>query len=104
MAVNLRYLFQIQLARQHYHIGKLRVEAQGLHVRDIQLGTEMHFLANLPCITHHSHVCRNHGGDAGSLCRIHDGAHQRKVLVVNNGIDGKIAFHPVLITRPRNFP
>ena len=104
MTINLRYLFQIQLACQYHNIGKLCVEAQGLHIRDIQLRTEMYLLTDLPRIAHHSYVRRNHRRDTRRLGRIYDGAHQCQILIVNNSVNGKITLHIVLIARLRYFP
>ena len=103
MTVNLGYLFQIQFACQHHYVSKLCIKAQCFHIRNIQLCGEMHFLIYLPCITHHSHIRSNHCRDTGCFCRIYNGTHQRQVLVVNNGINGEITFHPVLIARMRYF-
>lgn len=100
MAVDLRHLFQIQFACQHHHIGKLRIEAQRLHIADVELCAEVHLLPYTAGIAHHRHVRRNHGGNAGLMSGIHDGAHQGYIIVVDDGIYRKITFHPVLVTRP----
>ena len=40
MSVDFCHLLQIQLTRQHHHIGKLCIEAQGFHVADVELCAE----------------------------------------------------------------
>ena len=100
VAVDFGHLLQIQFACQHHHIGKLRIEAERLHVADVELCAEVYLLPYPAGITHHRHIGRNDCRDACRLCRIHDGAHQRDIPVVYDGIDGEVAFHAMLFTRP----
>ena len=64
----------------------------------------MHLLPYLPGITHHSHIRCNHSRNTGGFCRIHNGAHQRNIIIIYNGIYRKITFHTMLITGLSNLP
>ena len=57
----------------------------------------MHFLTYLPGIAHHRHIGCNHRRNTRRFGRIHNGTHQRNVIIIDNGIHRKIAFHTVLI-------
>ena len=104
MSVDFCHLLQIQLTRQHHHIGKLRIEAQGFHIADVELCAEVYLLPYLPGIAHHCHISGNDCRDACRLCRIYNGTHQRNVMVVYNGIDGEVALHAMFVARPGYFP
>ena len=104
MTVNFRHLLQIQFARQHHHIGKLGIETQSLHIRNIQLRGQMHLLSYLPGVAHHSHIGCNHRRDTCRFCRIHNGSHQGDIVIVDNGIYRKVTFHTMLITGLGNLP
>ena len=97
-AVNLRHLLQVQLAGQHDDVGELGVEAQGLGVRDVELGAEVHLLSDAAGVGHDGHVGGDDGGDARLVGGVDDGAHQRDVLVVDDGVDGEVALHAVFAT------
>lgn len=104
MAVDFRYLLQIQFACQHHHIGKLRIEAESFHIADVELCAEVYLLPYPASIAHHRHIGGNDCRDACRLCRIYDSMHQRDVMVVYDGIDGEVAFHAMLVARPGYFP
>ena len=103
VAVDFRYLLQIQFTRQHNHIGKLGIEAQGLDITDVELGAEVYFLPYLAGVGHHGHVGGDDGRDAGLLGGTHDGTHQGDVLVVDDGVHGEVALHAVLVARTGYF-
>ena len=44
--MNFSYLFQVQFARQHHHIGKLSIEFQRVHIGNIRLNRKMNLNAN----------------------------------------------------------
>ena len=56
LAVYLCHLLHVQLACQHYHIGKLGIELQCLYVRDVQLSRQVYLHAPLTAVGHHGHV------------------------------------------------
>ena len=95
-------LLQVQLTGQHHHIGKLGIELQRLHIRNIQLGRKMYLLSDTVRITHGSHIRRNDGRDFRRLRRIDNLAHQSQVFPVNNRIDRQITFNPVFLTDRNN--
>ena len=103
LAVDFGHLLQVQLTGQHHHVGKLGIEFQCLGIGDIELRREVHLLTNLTGIAHHRHIGSNHSRNAGFLGRINNGAHQRYVFIINNGIHREITLHAVLITRAGNF-
>ena len=49
-------LSEIELAGQHYDIGKLCIESQSLRIRDAELSGNMHFHADLTGIYDGCHV------------------------------------------------
>ena len=100
LTIDLRYLFQIQFARQHHYIGKLRVKLQGFCIRDIQLRRQMHFLANLVGIAHHRHIGGNHSRNTRFLGRVDNGTHQFNILVIYDGIHRQITLHSMFVTGP----
>ena len=91
--INLCHLTDIKFACQDNHIGKLRIEAQGLYVGDVELRAEMHLKAYLATIGHHSHIAGNDSTDVCLQSCIEDTAHERQVLSINNGIDCQITLH-----------
>ena len=98
LSEDLCHLVHVQFACQHDDIGKLRIEAQGLDVRDVQLGGEVHLLSHLITIGHHGHVGGDDGRDAGLLGSVDDLVHQGDVLAVDDGIDGEVALDAVRLT------
>ena len=99
---DVRHLTQRQLAREHDDVGELRVKAQGLDVRDVELRGEMHLDAELPAALHDRNVGGDDGRDACSLRRRDDLAHGGEVAVVDDGVDGEVAFGAVLAAEGRN--
>ena len=97
MAVNLRYLFQIQFTGKHHHICKLCIKLQSLHVRYIQLSRKVYLLTDLTGITHHRHISSNHGRNTGLFCRIHNGTHQLQIGIVDDCIYRQIALHSMFV-------
>ena len=95
--IDLGYLVHIQLACQYYDIGKLGIELQGLDVRDVQLGGEMHLLSHLPAILHHSDIAGDNCRYAGLLGGIDNLMHQWDILTVNDGIHGEITLDAVFL-------
>ena len=64
---DVRHLPQRQLAREHDDVGKLRVKAQSLDVRDVELRREVHLDAELPAALHDRNVGCDDGRDARGL-------------------------------------
>ena len=100
--VNAGHLVEVQLAGQHHDVGKAGVESQGLGVRDIQLGGQMHLHPNLAGIVHGRHVAGDDGRETGLLGSIDDAVQQVYVLVVNHGVDREIALDVVLVADAHN--
>ena len=99
---DVRHLAQRQLARKHDDVGELRVKAQGLDVRDVELRGEMHLDAELPAALHDRNVGGDDGRDARGLRGRDDLAHGGEVAVVDDGVDGEVAFGAVLAAEGRN--
>ena len=97
LTVYLRYLVHVQFAGEYYDIGKLRIEAQGLDVRDVQLGGEVYLLSHLITIGHHGHIRCDDGGDARLFGSIDDLVHQGDVLAIDDGVDGEVALDAVCL-------
>ena len=60
-AVDGRHLVEVQLPREHHHIGPLRVETHGLGIADAQLRGDMHLHAHAAGVKD----CRDVAGDDG---------------------------------------
>ncbi len=90
------HLVHAQLARQHYDVGKLCVEAQRLDVADVELGGEVHLLPHLAAVHHDGHVGGDDGGDAGLLGGAYYLAHLLEVLAVDDGIYGEVGLDVLL--------
>ena len=102
LSVYFCHLFHIQFARQHCHIGKLRIEFQCLDVRYIELCRQVYFHTHLATIHHDGYVADDDSGDIGSLCRIYYLVHSTDILAINNGIHCKIGLYAPFIARFRN--
>ena len=94
--VDVAHLVHIELARQYGDVGKLRIEAQGLDVGDVELGGEVDLQADLPAVAHHGHVGGNDGRDARLARRIEYLAHGGEVVVVDDRVDGEVGLDSVL--------
>ena len=94
--VDMAHLVHIELARQYGNVGKLRVEAQGLDVGDVELGGEVDLQADLPAVAHHGHVGGNDGRDARLARRIEYLAHRGEIVVVDDRVDREVGLDPVL--------
>ena len=99
---DVRHLPQRQLAREHDDVGKLRVKAQSLDVRDVELRREVHLDAELPAALHDRNVGCDDGRDARGLRGRDDFAHGGKVTVVDDGVDGEVAFDAMLAAEGRD--
>ena len=97
LVVDVLHLPHIQFSCQHDHIGKLSIEFQRLHIRDVQLCAEVHLLSHLLAIHHHCHVASNHGRNPGFLGCIHYLVHGVDVLAIDDGVDGEIALQSRLL-------
>ena len=93
-------LVHIQLTCQDHDVGKLCVEAQRLDVGDIELGGEVDFDTDTTRVEHGCDVGSDDSRHVGSLRRVDDLTHERKVFVVDDRIDGKIALD-VMLTADR---
>ena len=102
LTVDLCHLIHIQLTCQYDDVSELSIETQRLNVRDIQLGRQMHLLAYLITVGHHSHITSNDCRDAGRLRRVDNLVHQRDILTVDNRVDGQVALDSMLTTGLRH--
>ena len=100
--INFTYLLQIQFTGQDYYIGKLRIKFQSFRITDIQLSRQMYLLSYLITVCHDSYVGSNHSANTGFFCSIYNFPHQSQILIINNSIYRKVAFHPILVTYFRN--
>ena len=94
---DLGHLLHVEFTRQDHDIGKLRIEAQGLDVRDVQLCGEVYLLSHPVAIGHHSYVAGNHSRDTSLFGGIDDLAHQWDVLAIDNRVHRQIALDAMLI-------
>ena len=98
LTIDLGHLVHTQLTGQHHHIGKLCVELQGLNIRDVQLGREVHLHTHLATVGHHGDVASN---DGRYLCldgSIHNLMHGLDILTIDDGVHSEIGLHASLIT------
>ena len=98
LAIYFGHLIHVQLASQHGYIGKLCVKLQRLDVADIQLGTEVHLYPTLAAIYHYGHVRGYHGGDVSLGSSINNLMHGVDVFTIDNGVDGEVRLHAMLLT------
>ena len=94
---DLGYLIHVKFTRQYHHIGKLRIEPQGLDIRDIQLCGEMYLLPHPVAIGHHGHIRGDDGGDARLFGSIDDLVHQGNILAVDDGVHRQVTLDAMLI-------
>ena len=93
-------LIHIQLTCQDHDVGELCVEAQRLDVGDIELGGEVDFDTDTTCVEHRGDVGSDDSRDVSILRRVDDLAHELKVFVVDDRIDGEIALD-IMLTADR---
>ena len=99
LRVDVSHLVHVKLTRKHHHVGKLSVELQCLGVADIELCGEMHLHTLLPAVCHHSHVGSDDSRNLRLIGSVDDVVHKLHVLVIDDGVDGKITLHAVLGAR-----
>ena len=87
------YLRQVQLTRQHDHIGKLRIELQRLGVCYVQLCGQMHLHILLYGILHHGYIRSDDGIYTGLLGVIDYCLHHRYILGVDHRVNGQIGLY-----------
>ena len=93
--VDVAHLGEIEFTSQHHDVGKAGVEAEGLGVADVELRAEVYLLPDGVAVAHHGHVAGDDGRDAGVVGGIDNLAHERHVLVVDDGVDGEVALNAV---------
>ena len=96
------HLGHCKLSGQHANVGKLGVELQGLHVRDVELGRQMHLHAHLTAVGHNGHIGSDDSTDARYASGINDLSHGIEVVIVNDGVDRQISLHVVLLADGNN--
>ena len=99
LRVDVSHLVHVKLTCKHHHVGKLSVELQCLGVADIELCGEMHLHTLLPAVCHHSHIGSDNSRNLRLISGIYDVVHKLHVLVIDDGVDGKITLHAVLGAR-----
>ena len=90
----LAYLFdlsQTQLAAHHHRICKHRVEAYGFYISNIYLGRNMHLHPYLPCIGNYSLIHSDYRCKPSFFSGIKQRFNDRKVVIVNNSIEGEVS-------------
>ena len=98
LAIDVGHLLHIQFAGQHHDVGKLGIEAQGLDVRDVQLGGEVNLHAPLAAVGHHGNVA---GDDRRDVCLdggVDNLVHRLDVLTIDDGVDREVCLHATGIT------
>ena len=93
--VDLAHLVEAQFARQHDHVGELRVEAQRLDVGYAQLRGDMHLQADLPRIEDRGHVRGDDGVYAGLLRQVQHPPGLVHLLVIKRDVQGHVALDAV---------
>ena len=102
LPIDVGHLVEVEFASQDHHIGKLGIELKGLDVRDVQLGGEVNLHATLAAIGHDGNVA---GNDSRDMCldgSIDNLVHQCDILAIDNGVDGEVALHPMLLASSSN--
>ena len=97
-AVNRRHLIERELARQHRHIGPLRIELQRLAIRDVELGREVDLHAARTGIENHRLVGRDDCIDLRNGRTIDNGVHLLDLVVVDDRIDRQVGLDARLVS------
>ena len=94
-AVYLRHLVEVELPGEHHHVGPLGVELHRLEIGDVDLGGDVHLLADGACVENHGDVGGYDGRYAGLFRALHDAAHEGEVVVVDHGVDREVCLDAV---------
>ena len=87
---NLRHLPQRQFAGSDNHIGEASIVAHSLDVRDVALGGDMHFDANLISIGDDGHIGGDDGADTSLAGGMEKVMHLGDLIVVDDSVDGEV--------------
>ncbi len=96
-------LVEVELARQHHHIGELGVEAQRLDIGDGELGGDVHLKPYAAAIHYRSHIRCDDGVHPGSRGCIEGLPHRGKVFLIEDYVERKVALHPRLAADAHHF-
>ena len=87
------HLVEVELARQHRHVGELRVELQRLDVGYVELRREVHLHSHAAAVRDDGHVACDYRRDARLLGRVYYGSHVADVAVVNHGVHRQVRLY-----------
>ena len=102
LIVDVAHLLHVQFTGQHADVGKLSIELQCLHIADVELSGEVHLHAYLAAIDHHGDIGGDDSRNAGLTGCVDDGVHRGHVLVIDDGVDGEIGLHAMLVADARD--
>ena len=102
LAVDVGHLFHLQLAGQHHHVGKLRIELQRLDVRYVQLRGEVYLHTHLAAVGHHGNVAGDDSRNLRLYGSVHYLVHRLDVLTIDNGVHREVRLHACLVARCGN--
>ena len=105
VTVDVSHLLHVQFTGQHNDIGKLRIKAQCLNIRDVQLRRKVNFHWKwevASTILHDGHVTGDDGRNTGLAGRIDDVVHLRDVLAIDDSVHRQVRLHAMLTADGRN--
>ena len=97
------HLVQIQLPREHDHVGELRVEAKGLGVGYGQLGGDMNLHPYAACVGDCRHVGGDNGRHACLVGGVERDAHLIQVFGIQHYVEREVGFDSSLTADAHHF-
>ena len=87
---DMRNAFERELTREDDRVGKLRVKAKRLKIRDAELRREVHVQADRARIKERRRIRQDDGRHAGVARFVEKRPHRRQIVVVENRVDGEV--------------